>query len=134
MKTVGLDGSLHKLSFTGLSSKGSLKNKSSFHLEARNILKELYPTLQIIEEVPIHITKSEILYVDFLIPLIKRCIEVHGEQHYAFTPFYHRSPMDFLKQKKRDKDKQEWCNINNFSYIELPYNQQQQWIEIINNA
>lgn len=134
MKTVGLDGMEYKLTLIGLTSKSSLKNKSSFHLEARCLLKELYPTLQIIEEVPVHIRKSEVLYIDFFIPLMKKCIEVHGEQHYAFTPFYHRSPMDFLKQKKRDKDKKEWCELNNFTYIELPYNQQNLWLETINNA
>lgn len=134
MRTVGLDGSIHKLTLTGLTSKGSLKNKSSFHLEARNLLKNTYPTLQIIEEVPVHIRKGETLYVDFFIPLMKKCIEVHGEQHYGFIPFYHRSQIDFLKQKKRDKDKKEWCELNNFTYIELPYDQQDQWTKIINHA
>lgn len=134
MNTIGLDGSSHKLTFSGLTSKSSMNNKSSFHLEARNILKGLYPTLQIIEEVPVYIRKSEILYIDFFIPLIKKCIEVHGEQHYGFVPFYHRSKLDFLKQKKRDKDKQEWCDTNNLTYIELPYNKQSEWIETINNA
>jgi len=133
MNTVGLDGSEHKLSFIGLTSKSSLNNKSSFHLEARNLLRELYPTLQIIEEVPIYVRKSEVLYVDFFIPLSKKCIEVHGEQHYGFVPFYHRSQMDFLKQKKRDRDKIEWCHINNIEYIELPYNKQSEWIKIINH-
>lgn len=134
MNTTGLDGSQHKLTFNGLTSKSSLNNKSSLHLEARNILKETYPTLQIIEEVPIYVRKSEIMYIDFFIPLIKKCIEVHGEQHYEFTPFYHRSRMDFLKQKKRDRDKAEWCEINNFTYIELPFNKTNEWIGIIKNA
>lgn len=134
MNTIGLDGSEHKLSFIGLTSKSSLNNKSSFHLEARNILKDMYPTLQIIEEVPVYIRKSEILYIDFFIPLIRKCIEVHGEQHYEFVPFYHRSQVDFLKQKKRDRDKKEWCDLNNLQYVELPYNKQSEWIEIINHA
>lgn len=134
MNTVALDGTKHKVTFIGLTSKSSLSNKSSFHLEAREILKGLYPTLQIIEEVPVHIRKSEILYIDFFIPLIRKCIEVHGEQHYQFIPFYHRSNIDFLKQKKRDRDKKEWCSINNLSYIELPFNKKEEWIGLINNA
>jgi hypothetical protein len=134
MNTVGLDGSEHKLTFNGLTSKSSLNNKSSLHLEARTILKEAYPTLQIIEEVPVYIRKSEIMYIDFFIPLIRKCIEVHGEQHYEFIPFYHRSRMDFFKQQKRDKDKAEWCHMNNLTYIELPYNKQHEWSGIIKNA
>lgn len=134
MNTVGLDGSEHNLTFTGLVSKSSLNNKSSLHMEARQVLKGLYPTLQIIEEVPVYIRKSEVLYMDFFIPLTRKCVEVHGEQHYAFIPFYHRSQLDFLKQKKRDRDKKEWCDINNIQYIELPYNKQKEWMNIINHA
>ena len=99
MKTVGLDGNEFNMTLTGLTAKSSLNNKSSFHLLARNLLKDIYPTLQIIEEVSIQIRKSETLYMDFFIPLNKKCIEVHGEQHYKFTPFYHRSKIDFLKQQ-----------------------------------
>jgi hypothetical protein len=134
MKTVGLDGNEFNMTLTGLTAKSSLNNKSSFHLLARNLLKDIYPTLQIIEEVSIQIRKSETLYMDFFIPLNKKCIEVHGEQHYKFTPFYHRSKIDFLKQQKRDREKIEWCYINNIQYIELPYDKQEDWLEIINNA
>lgn len=134
MKTIGLDGNEFNITLTGLTSKSSLNNKSSLHLEAREIIKNIYPTLQVLEEVTIRLRKSETLYMDFFIPLNKKCIEVHGEQHYEFTPFYHRTKLDFLKQKKRDRDKKEWCDINNIVYIELPYNKQKQWLEIINNA
>tara|TARA_B100002019_G_C21274933_1_gene604910 strand:- start:10595 stop:10999 length:405 start_codon:yes stop_codon:yes gene_type:complete len=134
MKTMGLDGNEFNITLTGLASKSTLNNKSSLHLEAREIIKNVYPTLQVLEEVTIHLRKSETLYMDFFIPLNKKCIEVHGEQHYEFTPFYHRTKLDFLKQQKRDRDKKEWCEINNIIYIELPYNKQEEWLEIINNA
>lgn len=134
MKTVGLDGSEYKLSLTGLISNGSLQNKSSFHLEARSKLKYIYPTLQILEEVPVYVRRNELLYLDFFIPLSKKCIEVHGEQHYSFIPFYHRSRLDFLKQQKRDRDKKEWCHLNGITYIELSYTEIETWKEIIINA
>ena len=42
--------------------------------------------------------------------------------------------MGFLRHKKRDKDKQEWCNINKIEYIELPYNESlQEWKKRILN-
>jgi hypothetical protein len=134
MNAVGLDGYEYKISLASLTTKSSLNNKSNFHLLARELLKQNYPTLQILEEIPIQIRKSETLYMDFFIPLSKKCIEVHGEQHYEFTPFYHRTKLDFFKQQKRDREKREWCHINNIAYIELPYNKQEDWLEIINNA
>ena len=134
MNAVGLDGYEYKISLASLTTKSNLNNKSNFHLLARDLLKQNYPTLQILEEIPIQIRKSETLYMDFFIPLSKKCIEVHGEQHYEFTPFYHRTKLDFFKQQKRDREKREWCHINNIAYIELPYNKQEDWVEIINNA
>lgn len=134
MNAVGLDGYEYKISLASLTTKSSLNNKSNFHLLARELLKQNYPTLQILEEIPIQIRKSETLYMDFFIPLSKKCIEVHGEQHYEFTPFYHRTKLDFFKQQKRDREKREWCHINNIAYIELPYNKQEDWLEIISNA
>ena len=134
MNAVGLDGYEYKISLASLTTKSSLNNKSNFHLLARELLKQNYPTLQILEEIPILIRKLETLYMDFFIPLSKKCIEVHGEQHYEFTPFYHRTKLDFFKQQKRDREKREWCHINNIAYIELPYNKQEDWLEIINNA
>ena len=134
MNAVGLDGYEYKISLASLTTKSSLNNKSNFHLLARELLKQNYPTLQILEEIPIQIRKLETLYMDFFIPLSKKCIEVHGEQHYEFTPFYHRTKLDFFKQQKRDREKREWCHINNIAYIELPYNKQEDWLEIINNA
>jgi hypothetical protein len=29
----------------------------------------------------------------------------------------------FMKHKKRDQEKKEWCEINGIEYIELPYNE-----------
>ena len=100
---------------------GKLENKSSYHLIARKLIRDTYPTMQILEEVSISLRKSETLYLDFYIPLIKKCIEVHGEQHYKFIPYYHQNKLKFLKAQKRDREKKEWCEINNIYYIELSY-------------
>jgi hypothetical protein len=102
---------------------------------ARLLLKDIYPTLQILEEIPIPLRRSETLYLDFYLPLLKKCIEVHGEQHYKFVPFYHQNIMGFAKQKKRDNEKQEWCRNNNIEYIELPhYEDIESWKKRLHNA
>jgi hypothetical protein len=134
MNIVTLDGDTKKWSLLGTISKNQ-QNKSSLHIKARDILVELFPTLQILEEVPAPIRKSEMLYLDFYLPLKKYCIEVHGEQHYKLVSFYHQNLMGFLKSKKRDNDKKEWCELNSIKYIELPYNEDEtKWRERIINA
>lgn len=134
MLVKDLDGNGHNWLLTGNMSKGKIVNKSSYHLMARDIIVNCFPTLQILEEVPIPLRKNDTLYLDFYLPLKKICFEVHGEQHYKFIPFYHSNMLNFLKSQKRDKDKQEWCEINNIKYIELAYNQPELWNEIITNA
>lgn len=134
MLTKDLDGNNSNWLLTGNMSKGKVINKSSYHLAARLLIAEAFPTLQILEEVPIPLRKNETLYLDFYLPLKKICFEVHGEQHYKFVPFYHNNILNFLKSQKRDREKQEWCEINNIKYIALPFNEQNSWREyIVNN-
>ena len=130
MNITNLDGDSVSWSLTGHISKARIQNKSSYHLQARSLLSTLHPTLQILEEVGIPVKKGQTLYMDFYLPLIKWCVEVHGEQHYRFVPHYHGNMMSFLKSQQKDKDKKEWCSINNIRYVELPYNENiEQWTE-----
>lgn len=130
MKIIDLDGNIHTWHLTGHIAKGKLTNKSSFHLMARKLITSTFPTLQILEEVSIPLRKSETLYLDFYLPLPKICIEVHGEQHFKFVPFYHNTILSFLKSQKRDKEKTEWCEKNNIRQIILAYNESEsEWKE-----
>ena len=129
MLVKDLDGNTHKWQLLGGIAHSSSTKKSSLHLDTRDILKTIYPTMQILEEVAIPLRRSETLYLDFYIPLLKKTIEVHGEQHYKFVPFYHSTTLGFIKHKKRDQEKKEWCEINNIEYIELPYHESKiEWI------
>lgn len=134
MQVLDLDGHVSNWSFNKNSSVSNSFNKSSLHLLARQIIKEVFPTMQSLEEVTVHIRKNHIAYLDFFIPMVKLCIEVHGEQHYKFTPFYHANILAFAKAKKRDQDKKEWCNINNIRYVELPFNKTEEWFEYVKNS
>lgn len=130
-----LDGNTHNWQLTGNMAKGRISNRSSLHLATRGIIAQNYPTLQILEEVPIPLKKGETLYLDFYLPLKKTCIEVHGEQHYKFVPFYHSTVLNFLKSQKRDREKEEWCETNGIKHIVLRYDEDEQtWIERIKNA
>lgn len=97
--------------------------RSELHVTARKLLAELFPTLQILEEVPIHIDNNITLYLDFYLPLLQTAVEVHGQQHYAFNSFYHSKKWDFIIQKQNDKIKKQWCDLNNIDLIILPYNE-----------
>jgi hypothetical protein len=132
MDIVDLDGRKHKWSLTGYIAKGQLNNKSDLHLKAREIIHKIFPTFQVLEEVSIPLRKAETLYLDFYLPLAKICIEVHGEQHYKFVPFFHKTKLNFFKHKKRDREKAQWCALNNISIIELPYDRTAEWESIIN--
>jgi hypothetical protein len=133
MQVRDLDGNTNNWSFAKNSSVSNSFNKSSLHLLARQIIKEIFPTMQSLEEVTVHIRKNQIAYLDFFIPLVKLCIEVHGEQHYKFTPFYHANALAFAKAKKRPR-KKEWCEINNIKYIELPFNKTEEWAQYVKNS
>lgn len=128
MQIKDLDRNSRAWNLTGYISKGKLINKSSLHLQARKLISEIFPTLQVLEEVPIPVRKSETLYLDFYLPLKKLCVETHGEQHYKFVSFYHNNILSFLKSQKRDREKEEWCNINDIKYVVLPhYENMDQW-------
>lgn len=127
MQVKDLDGNIHNWQLSGGIAHGSRQNKSSLHLEARALIHDCFPTLQVLEEVAINIRKAEILYLDFYLPLIKKCIEVHGEQHYVFSKFFHNTQLGFIRHKKRDQDKQEWCNINGIRYVDLPFDKKTEW-------
>lgn len=122
MLVYDLDGNSYKWSILG-NTKNNRKNQSSLHKAANLLLSEIYPTITILQEVPIVVKKNQTLYLDFYIPLLKRAIEVHGEQHYKFVAHYHSNAMGYIKHKKRDSDKKEWCDINGIEHIELPYNE-----------
>lgn len=123
MQVYDLDGNSSLWSFRGNIANGSVAHKSSYHIRARSLIHHMMPTMQILEEVKIAPRRSQIMYLDFYIPLTKICIEVHGEQHYKFVAHYHSSQLAFLQAQKRDREKQEWCQINNITYISLPYNE-----------
>lgn len=129
MKVRGLDNETHKWNLSGYVVKANdTRPRSKLHLRARNILTRLFPTVQILEEVGALMSRHETLFFDFYINTLKLVVEVHGQQHYQFNTLFHTSAQDFANQKKRDLRKQDWCEYNNITYVELPYNEdEKQW-------
>jgi|TARA_A100001201_G_scaffold16464_2_gene19496 hypothetical protein len=124
MKIRDLNNDIHKWNLQGYVVRANEQRpRSKLHLAARNILIEMFPTVQILEEVLIPITRNERGYLDFYINTLKLAVEVHGQQHYKFNSLFHTSAQDFANQRKKDRRKQEWCEYNNITYLELPYNE-----------
>lgn len=62
-------------------------------------------------------------------------IEYNGEQHYNYTPYFHRTGPEGLQiQKDRDRRKQLYCDTHNINLIIIPYTMQPFEIkQLINN-
>ncbi len=126
MKIVGFDGNSKKWNLTKyVPDKDDKRHRSKNHLRARAILRKLFPRDRILEEVSLPGSNTQsrksLLYADFFIPSHKLVIEVHGQQHYEFVPFYHKTKLDFYKAKARDRDKVDWCSINSIKIITLKH-------------
>ena len=134
MKVTGFDGREHALTFNRFRGNSKRDNKSSHHIRARELLSELFPYQRIYEEVTLPGSKTistGLLYADFLIPNKYIIVEVHGKQHYEYCSHFHKTKADFMKSRKRDKKKIEWCELNDFTIIVLPYNKEEQWKNLI---
>lgn len=134
MKVKGFDGREHTWPPTGKVVSGiDRRQRSSLHLRCRTLLKTMYPSDMILEEVPL--PGSEKLSADFYLPSRNMVIEVHGEQHYKFVAHFHGNVVNFLQSKQRDLKKIDWCNENNIAVIELPYNEaDNEWRNRINKG
>ena len=127
MKVVGLNDreytwNLNKYETTQAKDRSS---RSKFHLLARELIYETYPSYIVLEEVklPGSTTNKASLYLDFFIPNLKLAFEVHGQQHYKFTPFFHKHRADFLLGQHRDRNKILWCENNEIDLVVLKYSE-----------
>ena len=137
MKVIVFVGIDHALTFKRFRGNSKRDNKSSHHLRARGLLSELFPFEKIYEEVTLPGSKTistGLLYADFLIPNRNIIVEVHGKQHYEYTTHFHKTKADFMKSRKRDKKKIEWCELNDFTIIILPYNREEEWKTLITGS
>jgi hypothetical protein len=131
MKVTGLNGKAYILSLGG---ESIALNKSKYHLAAREVIKGVFSSTKLSEEVHIPGCPST-MYIDFFIPLMKIGIEVQGEQHYKMIGHFHKDKAAYYLARKRDREKAEWCELNGISLIEFPYNESpEQWEARLRNV
>ena len=140
MKVVGINGRGYVWNLAAYDIKAdNTRKRSKYHLRARQLLKSIYHSYRILEEVKLPGSTARhrkgVLYLDFYIPQIKKAIEVHGEQHYAYNPFFHKGMADFILSQAKDEDKIEWCNINGIDIVVLKYSDSDsEWRTQIENS
>lgn len=124
MKVVGLNGKPYNLNLNDyLVAKNDERKRSIPHIRARELLQDSFKGYAIYEEVKLpgsrDPSKKSVLFLDFFIPNVKVGVEVHGIQHYVYSPFFHKTVAGFYESIYRDKIKKEWCDINNIELIIL---------------
>lgn len=140
MKVKGINGKEYVWNLTGYGVfDDDSRKRSKYHIKARYLLKEIFHSYRILEEVKLpgstELHRKSVLYLDFYIPSIRLAIEVHGEQHYEYSPFFHKTKADFLKGKARDEDKIAWCELNDINIIILKYSESEhEWRERIKSV
>jgi len=91
-------------------------SRSKIQYEVGEKLVDKFALYNILEEWPIPNSR---LSIDFFIPQLGIVIEVDGQQHNKFSKFFHGTIDNFMKQKERDKRKEDWCSINNLTLVRI---------------
>jgi len=140
VKIVGFDGNNKTWNLTKyVPDKDDKRHRSKNHLRAREILRKLFPRDRILEEVSLPGSnrkgRNSLLYADFFIPSHKLIVEVHGQQHYEFVEFYHKTKGEYYRSRKRDRDKIDWCEMNSLRIAVLKYSESNDvWSQKINGG
>lgn len=60
-------------------------------------------------------------FFDFYIPSLRLAIEFDGQQHYEFSPFFHRTQEEFQKRQQIDVEKNQYCLNKDIMLLRIPY-------------
>ncbi len=88
----------------------------------RQSLKQALPNTLIKDEKYVSY-KGNRLFFDFYLPSLNIYVEVQGVQHSKFNKHFHNSAASFRAQKKRDKLKQEWCELYDYTLVTINYDE-----------
>ena len=97
--------------------KNVCKNNKNVSAGQKNLgccLTELFPSSNLLED---FIIPNERLSIDFYLPNHSLAFEFNGIQHYEYSKRFHFDRNDFLDQQKRDRRKEDWCQLNNITLI-----------------
>lgn len=117
MKFTKLSGYTENKDVTKYLVKWAAKSRSNYQREVKFFLYPFWKSHIVYEEFPVVGTK---MTLDFVNLTRRIALEIQGEQHSNFNPFFHNGePMNYYNQLKRDVDKAKWCELNNLKLIEI---------------
>ena len=107
------------------------ESRSKLQFKVKQFLKPYWYSHVVYEEFPVYGTKMK---VDILNATYKIAVEVNGQQHSKFTPFFHQNRTEaFVDSIQRDVSKRKWAELNNFKFVEIEYDEVDQltaeWFE-----
>ena len=92
-------------------------SRSKRQFEVKQFLKKYWQSDFVFEEFPIVGTRMSF---DFYNASQNIAIEVQGEQHLKYTPYFHgKAKSNFLGQIRRDNSKENYCKLNVIKLIEV---------------
>ena len=119
MKLYNIYGRLTSKKVTKYLIKWNDKSRSKLQKKVKDFLKPHWQNQIVYEEFPVYGTRMK---VDFINATKKIAIEVNGPQHDSFNKFFHNdSRANYLQHIKRDLQKIQWLELNNFEIIELDH-------------
>ena len=93
------------------------KSKSKLQYSVKKFLEPYWKNHIVYEEFPVYGSRMK---VDFINATKKIAIEVNGPQHDAFNKFFHgNSRAKYLQSIKRDAQKAEWLEKNDFIIMQI---------------
>jgi hypothetical protein len=127
MKVTGLDGKEYNWN-----PKSGGGKRSKLHQKAKKALDICFPYDTIYEEVSLPGSKGltrGLLRADLYVPNRNLIVEVHGEQHFKFNKFHYKDKLSFFRAQARDRAKEEWCEINDITFVAFNYNEtEEEWM------
>jgi hypothetical protein len=118
LESLSNDSSQLKIADTSFDRK-----QSKGHKKIVDLYKELFPNHRIEENVSLpnfeighKKTNVEFDVVNFAQHVI---IEIDGEHHRKYVPYFHKNMNSFIEQRKRDKEKEDWAQKNGWTLIRI---------------
>ena len=92
-------------------------SRSKLQKKVKDLLYLIWRGHSVYEEFPVAGSRSTL---DFYNSTLGVAIEVQGKQHTKHIPHFHgKKLIKFMGQLKRDRDKEEFCELNDIRLIEI---------------
>ena len=91
-------------------------SKSKFQRRVKIFLKTYWVNDVVFEEFPVSGTR---LSVDFYNANKNIAVEAQGDQHIKYVPFFHQNKGNYLHQLRKDRQKEEFCKLNDITLVEI---------------